>query len=79
MCRDLQYVITCDDCVTVFKQIILCVIELHVVKGQLRGAHCSGYRQQSVHYFGQFLNLVGIEVEFLQGLLTAKDLLRNSL
>lgn len=30
-------------------------------------------------YFRQFLDLVGIEVEFLQGLLKAKDLLRNSL
>lgn len=30
-------------------------------------------------YFRQLLDLVGIEVEFLQGLLKAKDLLRNSL
>lgn len=35
----------------------------------------------SIHqpYFRQLLDLVGIEVEFLQGLLKAKDLLRNSL
>lgn len=32
-----------------------------------------------VPYFRQLLDLVGIEVEFLQGLLKAKDLLRNSL
>lgn len=30
-------------------------------------------------YFRQFLDLVGIEVELLQRLLKAKDLLRNSL
>lgn len=30
-------------------------------------------------YFRQLLDLVGIEVEFLQGLLEVKDLLRNRL
>lgn len=34
---------------------------------------------QSVPYFGQLLDLVGIEVELEQGLLKAKDLLRNRL
>lgn len=40
---------------------------------------CTFCTSVSVHYFGQFLDLVGIEVEFLQGLLKAKDLLRNRL
>lgn len=36
-------------------------------------------RRGCAPYFRQLLDLVGIEVEFLQGLLKAKDLLRNSL
>lgn len=35
--------------------------------------------RHAVPYFRQLLDLVGIEVEFLQGLLEAKDLLRNGL
>lgn len=54
------------------------------IAGHNTGCTRKACQETSIHpcvlpYFRQLLDLIGIEVEFLQGLLEAKDLLRNSL